>query len=167
MCETKDVVPEDEARKAVRDMARRVGLLHIAFARTLVDEFGDERGEELIRKAITTYGTWIGERTHHSVEEMGLEPTLENFILGSDLSPIGFESTEVVVNGEKRSRSSTCALAEVWQEYGENELGGLYCGVDQAKMQAYNPHWTYVHTSKISDGDEFCEFAIRPAKDEA
>jgi hypothetical protein len=166
MNDEKHVVPADEARKAVRDMTRRVGLLHMAYARTLVDELGEERGKELIEKAIWAYGTLIGERTRRSVEARGLEPTVENFSKGSDLSPIGFDHATTVVEGEERVQSLTCAMAEIWQEYGENELGGLYCLVDPAKMQTYNPHWTWVHTKKIPDGDEFCELAIRPLEEE-
>lgn len=161
MSDINDVVPAEEARKAVQDMARRVGLLHIAFARTLVDELGEQRGRELVEEAIKTYGTRIGEQMRLTVESMGLQPTIENFNKGSDLSPILFGSVEVVVEGEVRHRAPTCALAEVWEEYGENELGGLYCAVDQAKMRAYNPQWKYVRTMKIPDGDECCEFVMR------
>ena len=166
LSEVKDAIPTDEARKAVRDMTRRVGLLHMAYARTLVDELGEERGKELIEKAIWAYGTRIGEKTRRTVEAIGLEPTVENFSVGSDLSPIGFDFIEAVVDGEEREQSPTCAMAEVWHEYGEDELGGLYCLVDPAKMQAYNPRWTFIHTKKIPDGDEFCELAIRPLEDE-
>ena len=162
----KDVVPVDEARDAVQNMSRRVALLHLSFARTLVDELGEEKGRELIKKAIWDYGTKVGERSRKRVEAMGLEPTIENFSKGSDLSPIGFDSQRTVVDGEPRTRSSVCVLAEVWHEYGEDELGGLYCQVDPSKVQAYNPDWTMVHTKKIPNGDECCEQAIRPLGEE-
>ena len=45
---------------------------------------------------------------------------------------------------------------------GEEDLGGLYCLVDLAKMQAYDSGWTMVHTQKIPNGDECCEIAVRP-----
>jgi hypothetical protein len=156
------VVAMDEARQAVQDMARRVGLLHICYARTLVDELGEEKGRELIGRAIWDYGTRIGQRTRERVMAQGLEPTVENFNQGSDLSPIGFEQRKIVVEGEERHQSLGCALADVWQEYGEEALGGLYCLVDPAKMQAYDPEWTMVHTKKIPNGDECCEIAVRP-----
>jgi hypothetical protein len=56
-------------------------------------------------------------------------------------------------------------LAEVWHEYGEDELGGLYCLVDPAKMQAYDPNWTMVHTKKMPNGDQYCEIAVRRLDD--
>jgi hypothetical protein len=162
MSNEREVVPAEEARKAVQDMSRRVGLLHMCYARTLVDELGEAKGRDLIRKAIWDYGTKIGERTRQRVEAQGLEPTVQNFSKGGDLSPIGFDHVPVVVEGERRVQSLGCVLAEVWREYGEDELGGLYCLVDPAKIQAYDPDWTFVHTKKIPDGDECCELAIRP-----
>jgi predicted ArsR family transcriptional regulator len=162
MGDEQTMVPADEARQAVQDMTRRVGLLHICFARTLVDELGEEKGRELIEKAIWEYGTRIGHRTRARVQALGLEPTVENFGKGSDLSPLGFDHGTTVVDGEQRMLSLGCALAEVWREYGEEELGGLYCLVDPAKMQAYDPDWTMVHTKKIPNGDECCEIAVRP-----
>jgi L-2-amino-thiazoline-4-carboxylic acid hydrolase len=158
---TEDRVPASEARDAVQNMSRRVALLHLCFARTLVDELGEEKGRELIRKAIWDYGTRVGKQSRRRVEAMGLDPTIENFAKGSDLSSIGFDSQQIVIDGEPRSQSAGCVLAEVWHEYGEDELGSLYCQVDPAKVQAYHPAWTLVHTKKIPDGDECCEQAIR------
>lgn len=159
-------IPADEARKAVEDMTRRVGLLHLCFARLLVDELGEERGRELIEKAVWDYGTRIGKNTRDRVVALGLEPTLANFDKGSDLSPIGFNHRTEVVDGEQRYQSLGCAMADVWREYGEEELGALYCLVDPAKMQAYDPDWTMVHTKKIPYGDECCEIAVRPVDDQ-
>jgi predicted ArsR family transcriptional regulator len=161
MDDKQTLIPLDEARQAVEDMTRRVGLLHICFARTLVDELGEEKGRELIKKAIWDYGTRIGQRTRDRVVAQGLEPTLDNFGKGSDLSPIGFNHRVTVVDGEQHHLSLGCAMADVWREYGEEELGGLYCLVDPSKMQAYDPEWTMVHTKKIPNGDECCEIAVR------
>lgn len=155
-------IPYDEAREAVLAMARRVALLHMAYSRTLVDELGEERGRTLIERAIRAYGCHIGERTRARVEALGLEPQPDNFAQGSDLSPLGFPAESVTVDGEARSRCWSCVLADVWHAYGEQALGSLYCGVDPAKMEAYNSDWTMVHTRKIPDGDECCEMAVRP-----
>ena len=157
-------VPLDEARQAVHDIGRRIGLLHMSYARVLVDELGEEMGVALIKKAIRAYGTRVGERIRERVLALGLEPTVENFDKGSDLSPIGFDHREVVVDGESRSQSPWCTIAELWREYDEEELGGLYCLVDPAKMQAYDPNWTMVHTKRIPAGDECCEMAVRQVR---
>ena len=160
------MIPSHGARQAVEDMSHRVALLHLSYARTLVQELGEERGKELITRAIWDYGTRIGEQTRARVEALGLEPTLENFGQGSDLSPLGFDHQVTTVEGEERTQVFGCVLAEVWKKYGEEELGGLYCLVDPAKMQGYDPGWTMVHTKKIPDGEEYCEMAVRPCSEE-
>lgn len=166
MTDERATISVEEARAGIADITKRVALLHMAYARTLVDELGEERGKELIRKAIWEYGTKIGERTRKRVISRGFEPTVENFDKGSDLPSLVFSSETVEVEGEPRLRSWGCELAKIWQEYGEDELGGLYCLVDPSKMQAYDPDWTMVHIKKIPAGDECCEFAIRPTATE-
>ena len=66
------------------------------------------------------------------------------------------------VDGEKRSRTYGCVMAEVWHEYGEDELGRLYCYVDPASIMAYNSDFKLIHTKAVPDGDEYCELTIRP-----
>jgi len=159
--ETK-TISTDEARKAIEAMSRRVGLLHLCYARRLVRELGEERGRELIEQSIWDYGTEVGKATRGRVEEVGLEPTPANMSAGSDLSPLGFDHRRTNVDGELRIQSMSCVLADVWAEYGEEDLGSLYCLVDPAKMQAYSPELTLVHTKRIPLGHEYCELAIRP-----
>lgn len=151
----------EETLRAARHLAERVAMLHIAYARTLVDELGEARGRDLVERAIWAYGARIGERTRQRVEGLGLAPTPENMAHGLDLSPLLFPSEPVIVEGERRSRSESCLLADVWRRYGEEALGALYCLVDPAKMRAYNPEWTMVHTRRIPLGDPCCEFAVR------
>ncbi len=155
-------VTAEEARTAIEAISRRVGLLHLCYARTLVKELGKERGRELIEEAIWDYGTEVGKATRRRVLEKGLEPTPQNMAAGSDLSPLGFDHRSAMVDGEPRIHSMACALADVWREFGEEDLGQLYCLVDPAKMQAYAPELTLVHTQRIPLGDECCELAVRP-----
>lgn len=156
-----DMVTREEAARAVEQMTRRVALLYVAFARLLVDELGEERGRELIRRAVWDYGKRIGEATRLAVESRGLPPTPENFNAGSDLSPLGFELEAVAADGEARTRIFNCALAQVFAQYGEEDLGKLYCQVDPAKMQAYFSGATIAHTASVLDGAPYCEFATR------
>ena len=93
----------------------------------------------------------------------GLPLIRENF--QDDLPDLGWADREKVeVEGEKRSRTYTCHLAKVWQELGAPELGRIYCFVDQAKYEAYNPEMECVHTKNVLDGDPYCELAVRPKK---
>jgi len=159
------MVPLAEAEAAVNSMSRRLGMLHLAFARTLRDAFGEEQAKELIRKAIWAYGTQVGNETRARVEAQGLEPTPENFKYGSDLSPIGFKKATIQVGDEKASHAVGCEIAKVWIEAGEQALGGLYCLVDPAKMQAYNPGYTMVHLKREPEGDDCCDIVVREVEE--
>lgn len=161
MSEQEEMITVSEAEAAVNALSRRLGMLHLAYAKTLVAELGRERAIELIKKSIWAYGTQVGSETRQRVEAKGLEPTPENFKQGSDLSPIGFKPVKVQVGEEFAARQFHCHIADVWEEAGELELGGLYCLVDPSKMQAYNPDYTMVHLQKIPDGAECCDNVIR------
>ena len=166
----KETIPLEEAKQAVELTARRLGLLHLSFARTLVDELGEEKGKELIMKAIKDYGKRIGKKVKESVIDQGLEPTPKNYGTGKsgDLPEFGMhENKETVeVDGEKRPRSYGCAMAKVWAEYDEDKLGRLYCYVDPAKYMAFNSEFKLIHIKALPDGDEYCEFAIRPTTEQ-
>jgi len=84
-----DFVALEDAKRQVEIVARRIALLHLAYAKMLVEEFGEEKGRKLILKAIKDYGVRIGEKMRRG------EP---------DLSTYGVhERIEwVSVNDEKR-----------------------------------------------------------------
>ena len=163
---TGEVVPVEEVRRWVASVARRLALLHVAYARAIVEELGVGRGLKVVARAIREYGRAIGERTREEVVKLGLEPTPENFDRAPTyrVPPYGmYDRVEVVeVEGERRVRVYGCVLAKVWKELGENRLGRLYCYVDVAKYMAYNPNYKQVHVRCVPDGDEYCELAVRP-----
>ena len=153
-----------QAEDEIRLVTRRLALLHLAFAETLVQEFGDARGRELVVKAIRNYGCKIGEMAREAALEQGLPLVPENYDAGGPNWPsIGtHDAVEAVeVDGERRSRVHGCVLAKVWREQGEDALGRLYCLIDAAKMMAYNPTFKTIHLKAEPDGDECCEMVLR------
>jgi hypothetical protein len=162
----KDIMlPLKEAEKEVEITSKRLGLLHLSYAKTVMEELGEEKGLEIIAKAIKYYGILIGEKTKDEVEAKGLDLSPENFDKGESLRVPKFgmhSKIELVkVNGELRIRAYGCALAKVWKEFDEEKLGRLYCYVDVAKYMAYNPNYKLVHITTIPDGSDYCEFAIK------
>ncbi len=158
----KETVALEEAKEQVRKVCVRLGLLHLSFAKTLVDELGEEKGKQLILKAIKDYGVRIGEEAKSNAASQGLDNNIANFI--GDLPSYGMHdrSERVEVDGETRRRVYGCVMAEVWNESGEGELGRLYCYVDPAKYMAFNPKFKLIHTKALPDGDEYCELVVRP-----
>jgi len=157
-------ISRTEAAHEVKLVSRRLGLLHLAFARTIVDELGDEKGKQLILNAIKHYGIMVGNEVRAAVQEQELPLTPENYGVGKSrgLPKFGMHSgsEEVEVEGKKHLRAYGCVMAEVWKEYGEDELGRLYCYVDPAKYMTYNPNYKLAHVKAIPNGDPYCEFCI-------
>ena len=71
-------IPINEAEYEVELASRRIALLHLAFSRMLVEEFGEKRGREFIAKAIKEYGRMVGKEVRAAVEEQGLPLNPEN-----------------------------------------------------------------------------------------
>jgi len=163
MAEKKEMITKEEAFQQVKSMITRAALIHWAFAKTLIDELGEKKGKALAKKAIELYGKEVGKRVKDRTLARSLPLTRENF--QDDLPDLGWaEREKVEVEGEKRSRVYTCHLARVWQELGVPELGRIYCFVDQAKYEAYNPELQCVHVKNVLDGDPYCELAVREKK---
>jgi hypothetical protein len=163
MTAPKEMMYKDEAFRQMKSMITRTAWLHYAFAKTIIDELGEEKGKELVKKAIRLYGELVGKRAQKRAVERGLPNRAENF--QDDLPSLGWHHREwVEIEGEKRARVHTCYLAETWKELGEEGLGRLYCFVDQAKYEAFNSDLVCVHTQNVLSGDPFCELAVRKKK---
>ncbi len=158
-----DITTLEDAKEQVRRACKRLALLHLSYARTLISELGKAQGEKLVLKAIKDYGMKIGETARAEAEAHGLPNAPANFL--DDLPRYGMHerpSESVEMDGESRRRVYGCVMGQVWKDLGESELGRLYCYVDPAKFMAFNPAHKMVHTKAMPDGDGFCEFAVRP-----
>jgi len=168
MTDTAGSLSADEAAREIRLVSRRLGLLHLAFAEALVAELGEVEGRRLIVKAIENYGRKIGERKKAAARARGLEPTREAFGQTRDLPGLGMHDGReaVEVDGEPRTRAYGCAMAEVWKEYGREDLGRLYCLVDPVNAMTFNPAFKLVSVKALPEGDPHCELTLRPTSEE-
>jgi hypothetical protein len=159
-----DAISLEEAKRQVALTSRRLGLLHLAFAEVLVSELGEEKGKKCVARAIKEYGRKIGGAKREKLLAEGVEPTAESFFSVTDLPSIGMHEgvEEVEVDGERRYRAYGCVMGRVWQEYGGDSLGRIYCYVDPASSMWFDPRCKFVHTKAIPDGDNCCELAMRP-----
>lgn len=151
----------EDAKEQVEKVCKRMALLHLSYAKTIINELGEDKGKKLILKAIKDYGQRIGSGVKKEVKKQGLDNKPEDY--KEDLPEYGMhEKVEYAqVRGEKGLRSYGCVMGKLWHELGEDKIGRLYCYVDPAKYMAYNPDFALVHTKSIPDGDDYCEFIIR------
>ncbi len=154
-------VSYDQCVKDVQRMARRTALLYHYFATTLVEHLGEERGKTLIAEAIRCYGEHVGRTVRQGVGAMGLPNDVENYAKYPDLPSAGWEGTVAETEHGPRNRVLYCPLAAEWKELGSEELGRMYCYVDQAKYRAFNSRVKLIHACNLLDGDPYCEFDFR------
>jgi hypothetical protein len=162
MSPKEETITREEATRQVLSIVRRMALLHYSFARTLVKELGENKGRQVTRKAIDFYGKQVGRKVREKTLAKGLKTVPGNY--QEDLPRLGWNIETVVIDGEPRARVRDCNLAMAWKELGAPELGRLYCYMDQAKYQAYDPGLECVHEKNILDGDPYCELAVRRRK---
>ena len=104
-----DMVSRQDCVEDVRRMARRTALLYYYFARTMIDELGDDEAKRLIAKAIWAYGEHCGNATRQAVHAMGLPNTAENFNKAPDLPSLGWETaTTTTAGGDTRPVVTYC-----------------------------------------------------------
>jgi len=138
-----ELVPLREARVQVETAITRIALLHLAYSKMLVEEFGSERGKDLILKSILQYGRLIGERTKRGV--------------------LDYPSAKYGAYVERENgRIYDCVLGRIFREYGELDVGGLYCYVDPAKTMAFDLSTKLIHNDCAAFGDDYCTFAQLP-----
>jgi len=106
----------EQAGKALASVSRRIALLHLAYAKAIVKELGEERGTRLISEAIKDYAVKIGEKIRMEVEKKGLETTPENFGEGDSYALPDFpgmhtgRETVKAADGSTRYRAYGCVL---------------------------------------------------------
>ena len=167
MAEETKMVSLEEARAQVRVTATRLALMHLAYARVMVDHLGAEEGKKLIRKAMMEYGRLVGERNKAGDQDLpyyGLHDSYEykeqHFLDSRDVpkGEGGRDWDQYKVHG--------CVLSKVFKEYDQEELGRLYCYVDAAKSMAADPERILVHTSCELCGQDHCAFDMAPSSEE-
>ena len=148
-----EMISTDECAQQVRTMGYMFGLLYYHFAKTLVEELGEEEGKRLILKAVRSYGHERGLKIKEEVQKRGLELTVENYKKFSDLPPLGWDV--------KAGKLVYCSYAQPWIEKGAEDLGNLYCEVDIALYEAYNPTIKIERLKSVLTGHECCEYNIK------
>jgi hypothetical protein len=157
-------VPLTEAATQVRIMANRLALMHLAYAKTLMAELGEDQAKKTILKAIMAYGRMVGERNRAGLQDLPFYGLHDHYSYHGkafvDTRELPVDSDETL--DWQAYQVHGCALSEVFKEYGETELGCLYCFVDAAKSMATGNPDKLIHTACEVTGDSSCRFKTEP-----
>lgn len=162
---SKETVNKGEAREQVILALRRLALYHATMVDVLKDKLGPEEGRALAHEIVDRYGRTIGASARKRTDEDKVEPTPLNY--SEDLPLLGFD-VETISDNPLTVRISECPLAQVWKEIKCEEDGALYCLVDQAKYNEYNPDLICTHTVHcLRDGEKYCDLQVTSKADPA
>jgi len=140
-------------------MGRIFALLFGHMAKATVGRFGEE-GRAAVIEGIMNFGRQRGRGIRDKVQAQGLPLTIENFYDNHDLAHVnaGFEMRLSCKGWNAEALVTRCPFAEVWREMNEPELGSLYCLVDVAMLEGYNPELQLVRPTTIIGGQSNCQF---------
>lgn len=155
-----EMITKSQGKEQVVLALGRLAFYHATMVEVLKEKLGEEEGRKQAHEIVDRYGRKIGESARARTDEQGLEPTPLHY--AEDLPFLGFDA-ERVSEDPLTIRVHGCPLAQVWQELGCEEDGSLYCWVDQAKYDAYNPELACEHkTHCMRDGASYCDVQVTP-----
>lgn len=142
----------------VQIISKRLVTLYYYMVNSMLEDLPEEETEKIIKRAIKNYGMYWGNYCKEKVKECGLPVTARNYCIGKDLPSRGLSKTVDLVDDENELLQSTtnCLFGEMWKDMDFSRWGRLYCAVDFAKFEAYDPELKSEHQKHIMDGDECC-----------
>jgi hypothetical protein len=139
------MVPLTGAENEVKVVTQRLALLHLAYAKTIVDTFGWDNGKQLILDSIKKYSEYIARRNKQGYQS---------------LPKYGFWE-------RREGKPNLCELGKIMLELEEPKLGSMYCLVDPGKVMAGNPDEKLIHTRCMLLGHDECRFkTLKTTKEE-
>ena len=154
-------------QEKIDEFADLWALMYCVMAREMVDSFGEEGKEALIR-AIKNYGIARGERLKARHEEEGREINLRSLMDHYDLP--GHSETEKdrveYTDDWLKSYTYLCTHERVWRARDCNDVGLLYCQYfHHAFWQTYRPDLDVQIPDILTKDDPHCLFLVKKPKE--
>ena len=153
-------------RNPTTEMAKLMAMLYYFMAKEIVDSDGEEKGREIIRRAIWNFGRYRGTKIRENVDAKGLPANLENLVKYYDLPTSKLTETEVKVTPATYEEVTRhCTFADVWMGFGAGSLGRIYCEQDFALAEGFNKGIKCSRACNIMEpGCKVCELGMRLRK---
>ena len=142
-------------------------LLFAYMSRSVLERAGEERGSEIVRAAVRTYGQQRGRRMARRAKANGHPLDMLGFLVNGELR-VGPGETEQAVLASAPdlvTRVQRCPWNTAWREHGVLEAGRLYCQeIDAALIRGFNPGLQITVGKTQSNEGEPCEFIFHGAR---
>ena len=166
MTEAERLKVQEEIKEAVQRMSLFSAQLYYHLTKEMVEDYGLDAAKETIKKAIRGFGLERGANIRENCFKSGVEPTIDNLHDHYDMpieegwSPHSHHTEGVKIEKEKdvvsEGCTESCIFADYWISKNWSEVGYLYCAVDNAIREAYNPNILYEPEKNILLGDDSC-----------
>jgi hypothetical protein len=145
------------------EMAKLMAMLYYFMAKEIVDSEGEEKGRDIIRRAVWKFGRYRGAKIRENVDARGLPADLENLVKYYDMPTSKLTETEVKVTPSSYEEVTRhCTFADVWTAFGAGSLGLIYCEQDFALAEGFNKDIKCSRTSDMMEpGADTCELQMR------
>ncbi len=155
----------DYEQKCLMYLSDAYTLMYGFIGKKLVDKLGI-RGEDALREASRQFGYDRAETSRKKHLEVNAKINMLNlFTLFHDLpgDPRFRRELQEINPQERVSHTLICPMADIWEKYGQREIGRIYCEeFHPACYQHYAFDMSQVNLSKTltQEGDEYCDFNV-------
>lgn len=156
--------PNDPIGKMGELMAKLFAIV----ANEVIEELGEDKGRELIKRGVWKFGLMRGQNIRQAVLDSGNELNLESFNNFSDLpASNAWDATADISDNVLIEQTRYCPYAKAWKELGLENVGKLYCYQDEAVVAGFFDSASFKHTKIFSDNEDgHCESVINIAQKE-
>ena len=157
---------ENDIRKSFSP--KHHALLFAWMSREVVQRVGEERGEEVMRKAVSRYGQQRGRRMALRAKANDKDLTLSMFdfqVYGEWESDDG-DFGRLILGTDPHFHVSVakCPWNDTWQENGLVDFGRFYClEVDHALIEGFNPELKLELNTTLPNDQKDCDFVFHNA----
>jgi hypothetical protein len=141
-------------------------LLFAFVVKAVIERIGEQRGEEIIRKAVRQYGAERGRRMALRAQANGHSLNMGNYLAYSEYKVRSKDMAQKIVEKVPHARvcMSQCSWFTTWQRNGLLPYGRLYClEIDKAVVRGFNPDLQIDVIDTQSNGAAQCEFVFHDA----
>jgi hypothetical protein len=137
----------------VERMAKLMAELYYFMAKEMVERMGVELGKESIRTAIRKFGEARLASMIEEAREKGLEISPETYAVVRDMPGISWER-----NPDNPMDITYCPMQDMWEELRDQELGAIYCEIDDVLYKGFNAKLDRPLCK--TSGDKCCRFIV-------
>lgn len=138
-------------------------LMMAWISKAVVDAVGEEKGEQIIRRAVVRYGNQRGRRMAMRAEANGHPQTMTNYFAYAEvkLKRGDFKMELLERSPHVRGRTSTCPWTVAWEKNDLMEYGRYFCReIDRAVVQGFNDDLVLEVNATMSNGAEYCDMTF-------